>query len=123
LPRACDFDVERRRVRVAERCPPAPAPLRLSIGDVERDHVRLVETVAVDDEQIADERRGAALAVLVHVRQFREMGRQAFLDEYLPSVVRDGDHGARLEQEAYTMAPRKGSWAREVLDAYAGLTE
>ena len=58
---------------------------------------------------------------LVHVRQFREMGRQEFLDEYLPSVVRDGDHGARLEQEAYRMAPRKGSWARAVLDAYAGL--
>jgi hypothetical protein len=57
---------------------------------------------------------------LVHVRQFREMGRQAFLDEYLPSVVHDGDHGARLEEEAYRMAPRKGSWAREVLDAYAG---
>jgi hypothetical protein len=60
---------------------------------------------------------------LVHVRQFREMGRQAFLDEYLTSVVRDGDHGARLEQEAYQMAPRNGSWARGVLDAYAGLTE
>jgi len=60
---------------------------------------------------------------LVHVRQFREMGRQAFVDEYLPSVVRDGDHGARLEKEAYRMAPRNGSWAREVLDAYAAMIE
>jgi hypothetical protein len=58
---------------------------------------------------------------LVHVRQFRELGRQAFLDEYLPSVLDDGDHGARLEQEAYSIAPRKGSWARDVLDAYAGV--
>jgi len=76
----------------------------------------------LEGEMSSAERKALFLMLheLVHVRQFREMGRQAFLDEYLPAVVRDGDHGARLEDEAYRMAPRKGSWAREVLDAYAG---
>lgn len=76
----------------------------------------------LDGEMSSAERRGLFLMLheLVRVRQFREMGRQAFLDEYLPSVLRDGDHGARLEREAYGIAPRKGSWARDVLDAYAG---
>jgi hypothetical protein len=78
----------------------------------------------LDGEISSAERKALFLMLheLVHVRQFREMGRQAFLDEYLPAVVRDGDHGARLEEEAYRMAPRKGSWAREVLDAYSGGT-
>jgi hypothetical protein len=69
-----------------------------------------------------DEDRALFLAIheLVHVRQFREMGRQAFLDAYLPSVLREGDHGAPLEQEAYAIAPRAGSWARDVIAAYAG---
>jgi hypothetical protein len=60
-----------------------------------------------------------ALHELVHVRQFRELGRQAFLDEYLPAVMRDGDQDARLEQEAYAVAPNADSWARRAVAAYA----
>jgi hypothetical protein len=80
-------------------------------------------TEVLEGEMSRAERRALFLMLheLVHVRQFRELGRQAFLAEYLPSVARDGDHGADLEQEAYRIAPRKGSWSRDVLDAYAGL--
>lgn len=76
----------------------------------------------LEGEMSSAERKGLFLMLheLVHVRQFRQLGRQAFLNEYLPSVLRDGDHGARLEREAYRIAPRKGSWTRDVLDAYAG---
>jgi hypothetical protein len=60
-----------------------------------------------------------ALHELVHVRQFREHGRAEFLDAYLPAVMRDGDHGAQLEQDAYAVAPHADSWARRAVADYA----
>jgi hypothetical protein len=52
---------------------------------------------------------------LVHVRQFREMGRERFLSEYLADALRSGEQSVELEHEAYAIAPGEDSWARKAI--------
>jgi hypothetical protein len=58
-----------------------------------------------------------SLHELVHVRQFREIGREQFLSEYLADAVRSGEQSVELEREAYAIAPGDDSWAREAIAA------
>lgn len=49
---------------------------------------------------------------LVHVRQYRNMGRDTFLTQYLTEAIANSYANISMEQEAY----RYGSWARTMLD-------
>jgi hypothetical protein len=51
---------------------------------------------------------------LVHVRQYRELGREQFLNTYLPDAVVNGYAGVGLEDEAYSMSGHCGSWLETV---------
>lgn len=65
----------------------------------------------------ADDALFTMLHELVHVRQFREMGRDRFLSEYLAVALQSGEHDVPLEAEAYAISPGEQSWARMAIAA------
>jgi hypothetical protein len=48
---------------------------------------------------------------LTHVRQYRELGREAFVNNYLVSVIQNGYADASFEEEAYSVSDGNSSWA------------
>jgi hypothetical protein len=52
---------------------------------------------------------------LTHVRQYRELGRERFINEYLPDAVLNGYGGVQFENEAYSVSDAysnpNSSWA------------
>lgn len=54
---------------------------------------------------------------LVHVRQFRDLGRERFLSEYLADLLSRGEQAVELEQDAYSVAPGVESWSRAAVAA------
>jgi hypothetical protein len=47
---------------------------------------------------------------LVHVRQYRELGREQFMNVYLRDAVLNGYANADFEEEAYSVSGRQDSW-------------
>jgi hypothetical protein len=59
---------------------------------------------------------------LVHVRQYRELGREAFLNNYFVDAAANGYEQDAFEQEAYAVAGRDWSWLWPAFDnMFAGL--
>jgi hypothetical protein len=54
---------------------------------------------------------------LVHVRQYRELGRETFLNQYLPDALLNGYANADFEQEAYSVSGQDGSWCETTVAA------
>jgi hypothetical protein len=52
---------------------------------------------------------------LVHVRQYRELGREQFLNNYLPDAVVNGYSGVAFELEAYSLSGHCDGWLETML--------
>lgn len=65
----------------------------------------------------ADEAMFCVLHELVHVRQYRELGRDRFFNEYFVDIVQKGYEDADFEAEAYEFSLRPTSWAETTIEA------
>lgn len=52
---------------------------------------------------------------LVHVRQYRELGRETFINQYLPDAVLNGYGSDDFESEAYSVSGRDDAWCERTI--------
>jgi hypothetical protein len=75
-------------------------------------------TVVVGEiNQVNDDAMFTLIHELVHVRQYRELGREKFMNSYLRDAVVNGYANADFEQEAYSVSDKPDSWCEGAVQA------
>jgi hypothetical protein len=75
------------------------------------------EVVLDPISSVKDEAMYTMIHELVHVRQYRELGRETFLNQYLPDAILNGYAQADFEEEAYSVSGHDDSWCETTVVA------